>query len=344
MNIGEHKRQSILAGFNTEIVKGDENEFSTPESFEKAVADNKWLVYTEENIEAFEKALNDKLNDLTKGGDEASKAELIKKSHMDFGNLTAKMIIDKRGFSKKVWVSSNGGDNTATEHHASSEDTKASHQQLLDEKISKKNHKQMTAHKEDVEYEEQEKKLNDMAHEVVDKKAEGKFYKDGSTFEKKEGVGELEQSFNGQTTQYKDADGKLVATYHEPTNIGHVYIEPADRNEDFSDAEFKQAPTLTKKEKQKGNRKLHDAFKKIESHYDNTTGGDAFVNEWSDKIQDIHLVVDSPEAIQQFQDIANEYGYKDKYDGKNWLENWIEGEGLTDEKLKEIHGKLSKIK
>ena len=68
------------------------------------------------------------------------------------------------------------------------------------------------------------------------------------------------------------------------------------------------------------------------------------VNEWSDKIQDIHLVVDSPEAIQQFQDIANEYGYKDKYDGKNWLENWIEGEGLTDEKLKEIHGKLSKIK
>lgn len=230
MNIGEHKRQSILAGFNTEIVKGDENEFSTPESFEKAVADNKWLVYTEENIEAFEKALNEQLNAIEKGG-EGSKDEILEKAKKDFSKLTKKLVVDKRGFSKTVWVG-NGGENTAVEQ--SSEDSKNSHQQLLDEKIEKKNHKQMAAHKEDAEYEAQEKKLNDMAHEVV--------------------------------------------------------------------------------------------------------------NEWSDKIQDIHLVTDSPEAIQQFQDIANEYGYKDKYDGKNWLENWIEGEGLTDEKLKEIHGKLSKIK
>lgn len=167
ISYGEFKRFSIASAFEPKIEKGDENHFSSPEAFQKAIVDNKWLVYSEEDILKFEKAVQDRLSDIEKGGDEIAKTEIIEKAKKDLSKLTQKLVTDKRGFTVKRWVS-NGGENKITELERLSEDTEQSMQQLLDEKISKKNYDQMKAHREDAEYEAFEKKLNAMAHEVVE--------------------------------------------------------------------------------------------------------------------------------------------------------------------------------
>jgi hypothetical protein len=222
-NIGEHKRKSIFSAFQKDIVKADENSFDTFDEFEKAVADNKWLVYSEESIANFAYTLLDMSQDITKGDAEDTLA-IIEKGKKDLSKLSLKLIVDKRGFAKKVWVG-NGGANTAHDE---------SQQELLDEQISKKNNVQMQHAREDIDHAEAKDKKNDMAHEeVVD---------------------------------------------------------------------------------------------------------------WADKIQDIHTATDTAVGMDEFQAIADEYGWKNTYGGSGWMENWIAGESLTNIQLKEIHDKLSKIK